>query len=112
MSKAQALIGNSSSALVEAPYFKLPAINIGKRQLGRDREENVVDAKRNVFKDVKNYYVELAQKRYSVGAGTLLETINARVKYTTARIGLVRAIYNVKIARAKLEGAVGVEAID
>lgn len=44
MSGAKLLIGNSSSAIVEAPYFKLPAINIGKRQEGRAREENVVDA--------------------------------------------------------------------
>lgn len=40
---AELILGNSSSALVEAPYFKLPAVNVGKRQIGRDREENVVD---------------------------------------------------------------------
>ena len=38
------MVGNSSSALVEAPYFQLAAINMGKRQLGRPREENVIDA--------------------------------------------------------------------
>jgi len=43
MSSAAFLIGNSSSALVEAPYFHLLAVNIGKRQEGRDREENVID---------------------------------------------------------------------
>ncbi|MEK7560611.1 MAG: UDP-N-acetylglucosamine 2-epimerase [Patescibacteria group bacterium] len=45
MADGRFIIGNSSSALVEAPYFKLPAINIGNRQRGRDREENIVDAK-------------------------------------------------------------------
>lgn len=44
MENALAFIGNSSCALVEAPYFNLPAVNVGKRQIGRDREENVVDA--------------------------------------------------------------------
>ncbi len=44
MSEASAIVGNSSAALVEAPYFQLPAINIGKRQMGREREDNVVDA--------------------------------------------------------------------
>ena len=44
MSGAKALIGNSSSGFVETPYFKLPAVNIGRRQIGRDREENVVDS--------------------------------------------------------------------
>ena len=29
------MIGNSSSALIEAPSFQLPAINIGRRQKDR-----------------------------------------------------------------------------
>jgi len=44
MAGAKLLIGNSSSALVEAPYFKLPAVNIGNRQQGRDREKNIIDS--------------------------------------------------------------------
>ncbi len=43
MAGARAILGNSSSAVVEAPYFQLPAVNVGGRQGGRDREENVVD---------------------------------------------------------------------
>ena len=44
MSGAVLLIGNSSCGLVEAPYFQLSAINIGKRQLDRGREGNVIDS--------------------------------------------------------------------
>ena len=36
------LIGNSSLALLEAPTLKLPAINIGNRQIGRMSAGNVV----------------------------------------------------------------------
>jgi UDP-hydrolysing UDP-N-acetyl-D-glucosamine 2-epimerase len=43
MAAADALVGNSSAALVEAPYFRLPAINVGRRQERRDRDANVVD---------------------------------------------------------------------
>jgi GDP/UDP-N,N'-diacetylbacillosamine 2-epimerase (hydrolysing) len=43
LSCTKVLIGNSSSGLIEAPYFKLPVVNVGKRQLGRLREENVID---------------------------------------------------------------------
>ena len=39
---ASSLIGNSSSGLLEAPSFNLPAINIGSRQRGRISAENVV----------------------------------------------------------------------
>lgn len=41
---ADAMLGNSSSALVEAPAVSLPAVNVGDRQRGRLRGENVLDA--------------------------------------------------------------------
>lgn len=37
-----AVIGNSSSALVEAPYLKIPVVNIGNRQKGRMMAENII----------------------------------------------------------------------
>ena len=37
------MAGNSSSALVEAPSFGLPAVNVGARQAGRIRAANVMD---------------------------------------------------------------------
>lgn len=40
---ATALIGNTSSGIVEAPSFKLPFIHVGTRQLGRLRGCNVID---------------------------------------------------------------------
>jgi UDP-N-acetylglucosamine 2-epimerase (non-hydrolysing)/GDP/UDP-N,N'-diacetylbacillosamine 2-epimerase (hydrolysing) len=42
--QATVLVGNSSSGIVEAPSFKLAAVNIGTRQHGRVRANNVVDA--------------------------------------------------------------------
>lgn len=38
-----AMVGNSSSALIEAPSFGLPAVNIGYRQDGRTRAANIID---------------------------------------------------------------------
>jgi GDP/UDP-N,N'-diacetylbacillosamine 2-epimerase (hydrolysing) len=38
------IVGNSSSALIEAPTFKLPAVNIGNRQAGRQHTINVIHA--------------------------------------------------------------------
>ena len=40
---ADAMLGNSSSALIEAPAVGLPAVNVGDRQAGRRREVNVLD---------------------------------------------------------------------
>lgn len=43
MTFAAAMIGNSSSGLIEAPSFGLPVVNIGTRQQGRTRGSNVID---------------------------------------------------------------------
>ena len=40
---ADALLGNSSSAFTEAPALAIPAVNIGQRQKGRLRAENIID---------------------------------------------------------------------
>ncbi len=40
---ACAMVGNSSSGLIEAPGTRLPVVNIGNRQAGRERGANVVD---------------------------------------------------------------------
>jgi UDP-hydrolysing UDP-N-acetyl-D-glucosamine 2-epimerase len=39
-----AMLGNSSSALIEAPVYGVPAVNVGARQKGRVRGVNVIDA--------------------------------------------------------------------
>ncbi len=38
------LAGNSSSGIMEAASFALPAVNVGMRQRGRERGRNVLDA--------------------------------------------------------------------
>lgn len=46
---ASALVGNSSAGIYEAPYVYCPTVNIGKRQEGRERENNVIDVPHNVL---------------------------------------------------------------
>ncbi len=43
LKNADVVIGNSSSALTEAPSFKKPAVNIGGRQEGRLKAASVID---------------------------------------------------------------------
>ncbi|MFI5151611.1 MAG: UDP-N-acetylglucosamine 2-epimerase, partial [Bacteroidia bacterium] len=50
---AWALVGNSSSGIHETPTFKIPAVNIGNRQQGRERAANVIDVQ-NKKNDIKN----------------------------------------------------------
>jgi GDP/UDP-N,N'-diacetylbacillosamine 2-epimerase (hydrolysing) len=51
------MVGNSSSGIIEAPSFKLPVVNIGKRQKGRIRAKNVIDVlicdRKNIMNAIK-----------------------------------------------------------
>jgi UDP-hydrolysing UDP-N-acetyl-D-glucosamine 2-epimerase len=40
---AKCLVGNSSVGIRESSYLGIPVVNIGNRQTGRDRGENVID---------------------------------------------------------------------
>lgn len=43
MKNCGVVVGNSSSGIVEAPYFKVPVVNIGSRQKGRLKAKNIID---------------------------------------------------------------------
>lgn len=43
LAHADAMVGNSSSGIWEAPSFGLPVVNVGDRQRGRTRVRNVID---------------------------------------------------------------------
>ena len=45
MAASDAMVGNSSSGVLEAPSFGLPAVNLGRRQEGRLQGRNVINAK-------------------------------------------------------------------
>jgi len=44
------LVGNSSSGMIEASYFGIPVVNIGIRQKGRERGQNVIDVEHSSVK--------------------------------------------------------------
>jgi len=43
MKLASAVIGNTSSGVIEAPALKVPTVNIGPRQSGRLKASSIVD---------------------------------------------------------------------
>ena len=44
MMSCACMIGNSSAAIREGAFLGVPAVNVGSRQIGRDRGRNVIDA--------------------------------------------------------------------
>ncbi|MDD4271688.1 MAG: UDP-N-acetylglucosamine 2-epimerase [Patescibacteria group bacterium] len=70
MKIADVMVGNSSSAIVEAPSFKLPVVNIGIRQADRERSNNIIDVnhdskeiKKAILKAVYDNKFKLKVKR-------------------------------------------------
>ncbi|NKB89084.1 MAG: UDP-N-acetylglucosamine 2-epimerase (hydrolyzing) [Acidobacteria bacterium] len=43
LQNAGAMLGNSSSGIMEAPSLGLPVVNVGMRQQGRERAANIID---------------------------------------------------------------------
>lgn len=57
------VIGNSSSGIIEVPYFKIPTINIGKRQKGRIRHQSIIDTDYSV-KSIKDAIEKTIQEDF------------------------------------------------
>lgn len=60
LNKCGAVVGNSSSGIVEAPFMKKPVVNVGNRQLGRLMANNII----NCGYDTESIYNALV-KAYS-----------------------------------------------
>ena len=63
MQFVDAVVGNSSSGIIEAPSFKVGTINIGDRQKGRIRARSVIDCKPK-YEDIKKAFDELFSKKF------------------------------------------------
>jgi UDP-hydrolysing UDP-N-acetyl-D-glucosamine 2-epimerase len=64
LNNAACMIGNSSSGLREAAYLGTPSVNIGSRQRGRDRAQNVIDVPHNADAIYRAIERQIAHGRY------------------------------------------------
>ncbi len=72
LENSQFIIGNSSSAIMEAPYFNVPAINIGDRQLNRHRVNSTINSsfvQREIFNSIKRVKNIILNKKQIFGRG-------------------------------------------
>jgi len=88
MNCADVMVGNSSSGIIEAPYFKLPVVNVGPRQNGRERSNNVIDCsynKNEIKKCVKyafssNFKKKIRNLKNPYGSGNTYNKVLAYLK--------------------------------
>ena len=65
LKNAQCLVGNSSAGIKECSQLGIPVVNVGSRQSGRLRAENVLDVSHNEDSVRKAIQVQLKHGRYS-----------------------------------------------
>ena len=88
MSRAAAMIGNSSSGIFEAASFGLPVVNVGLRQSGRPRSGNVIDVECETAQIVSGlqraldprFKATLRQKENVYGDGSAASLIVERLR--------------------------------
>jgi GDP/UDP-N,N'-diacetylbacillosamine 2-epimerase (hydrolysing) len=54
---SSAVVGNSSSGIIEIPYLGIPVVNIGERQNGRVKHNSIINCKTN-SKEIKNSIIK------------------------------------------------------
>jgi len=105
-----AVVGNSSSGLIEAPSFKIGTINIGDRQKGRYMASSVIDCD-NSFNSIKEgfnlLYSESFRKKLMniknpYGNGGASEEIKNTLKNIPLDDILKKEFYNIKVLNEKL----------
>ena len=64
LSYSSVMIGNSSSGIVEAPSLKLPTVNIGSRNTGREHSKNVIYVAHNKKEIIKAIKKSIFSKRF------------------------------------------------
>ncbi|MFH1391995.1 MAG: UDP-N-acetylglucosamine 2-epimerase [Candidatus Diapherotrites archaeon] len=97
-----AIVGNSSSGIIESAAFGIPAVNIGIRQDGRERSTNVIDAPHDAKKIEKAIIKALYDKKF------IKKAKKARIIYGNGTAGkkicqiLAKTSINQKLLQKKI----------
>lgn len=103
MQKASAVIGNSSSGIIEAPIMKVPTVNIGKRQDGRSRTNSIIDCDFNserIISAIRQALSTESSFEYShpYGSGNTSKEICRLLQ--KADLDIQKEFYNIKVNNA------------
>jgi GDP/UDP-N,N'-diacetylbacillosamine 2-epimerase (hydrolysing) len=96
------MIGNSSSGIIEAPSFKIPVVNIGDRQKGRLRSNNIIDVEYSKDEIVKAINKALYDKEFKQSLNNI-ENVFGNGKVSNRIVNILKSIdIDKKLLRKKL----------
>ncbi|MFT9494663.1 UDP-N-acetylglucosamine 2-epimerase [Anaerosolibacter sp.] len=87
-----AVVGNSSSAIVEAPYLKVPAIDIGDRQKGRLKSDSIIQCGHD-----KQEIAQAIRDALSVEFRAKIQTSNSLYGEGSTSTEIIRALKSIEI---------------
>jgi UDP-hydrolysing UDP-N-acetyl-D-glucosamine 2-epimerase len=97
MAVCDVVIGNSSSGIIEAPFFGKPTVNIGDRQLGRLRAPSVIDCdedagsiKEAIAKALAADFAQTGASQSPFGSGDAAEKMRSHLVSVTLDDALLR----------------------
>ena len=100
------IVGNSSSGIIETPYFRKPCVNIGRRQEGRVKAQNIIDCKAQkqfITKSIKlglsnKFKKTLKKTNNPYGNGTASKKIvNILEKLVSKKIDVKKKFFDLKL---------------
>lgn len=99
---SNAIIGNSSSGIIEAPSLGIPTINLGNRQKGRIQAKSVINCKVDTiqFKEAlektkdQNFKNEVVKNKNPYGEGNTTEKIMIILKQTNFKLFKTKKFYD------------------
>ena len=102
MQYVDAIVGNSSSGIIETPSFKIGTINIGDRQKGRIKADSIIDCLpnkksiRNAFKILysKGFQSKLKNTESPYGSGSASKEIVEVLKTVELSNIIKKSFYN------------------
>jgi len=89
LKNCKCIVGNSSSGIIEAPFLKVPTLNIGNRQKGRVRAKSVIDVAYNseeIYQKLKtiltnrDYVLQITSGEYPFGDGKVSDKVIRIIK--------------------------------
>ncbi|MDH4618259.1 UDP-N-acetylglucosamine 2-epimerase [Brevibacillus sp. AY1] len=97
------VLGNSSSGLIEVPYFKKPTVNIGDRQKGRIKPVSVIDCsdskneiKKAILKAISEAFRKSIENMKSpYGEGDVSFQVKDKIKSAALDELIVKSFYDV-----------------
>ena len=103
MKNVNAVIGNSSSGIVETPSLHVPTVDIGDRQKGRLKPANIISCKsgkKDIFRSIEtvlseNFTDKIRKISNPYGDGNTAKRITAKLKILLKKPLLRKSFFDI-----------------